>query len=582
VRPTVIVFAASTRSSLQRVWVGLFVVFAVLVELPAVTAPFATDDYDQAAMTDGEYPGHRGPFNLYDFIDDSNRAEIMDRGIFPWFTSPKLFVRFLRPLSSALLWGDHRLFGQNAFLPHLHSLLWWTIACVAVHTLLRQSFSSRVARIGTIVFTLAPCHSLPLAWLANREALVSSALGTMALAAYSRWREAPRARLGLAAFGLFVLALSAGEYSLGFAGYVLAIELMRREPIGKRARGLACFALPLAVYVVAHTILGYGAYGASFYRDPLHDLPAFLRGSPQRFARLVCTAWLGVSEIWWLSVPRWTAVLIALVLATALVVPIGRALRALDEAERRRAQWMLLGSLVCLMPALSVEPSARLLEVSMVGVSGVVALIIDRAWFPQTPDARRGAPELTGLVALVLALVHLVLAPVDTWLANRENARVPSVLNERAEWVREHAGTSNTIVALRADSFVLSMPLVFRDRVRWRLLTLASGRSLILRTTDRAIEMVSNPQPLMPDRLLTLFRNEPLRVDDTVELPGMRVTVLQADPDGAPRRIRFEFDRDLDDPSMFWVTEGPVGFREQKPPAIGYAELVELMPPEEP
>jgi hypothetical protein len=68
-----------------------------------------------------------------------------------------------------------------------------------------------------------------------------------------------------------------------------------------------------------------------------------------------------------------------------------------------------------------------------------------------------------------------------------------------------------------------------------------------------------------------------LREGEIIDVPGMRATVLQLDPNGAPRRIRFDFDSDLDDPSMFWVTEGASGFREQKPPTLGYAELVELV-----
>jgi hypothetical protein len=222
--------------------------------------------------------------------------------------------------------------------------------------------------------------------------------------------------------------------------------------------------------------------------------------------------------------------------------------------------------------------SVRLLGVSMIGVSATVALIIDRAWFPPEGDERRGAAELIELAALGLAFVHLVLAPVDTWLANRQSAHATYAFNERTAWVRDHAGGSTTIVALRTESFLLSMPLMFHDRVRWRLLTLGSPRSLVLRTGDRAIEMVSNPEPLMPNSLQINFRSELLRAGDVVDVPGMRVTILQLDSDGAPHRIRFEFDRDLDDPSMFWVAEGSTGFREQKPPAPGYAELVEPAP----
>jgi hypothetical protein len=568
------------KTNRRPFWIGLLVALAVVVQLPAVGAQFMADDYDQAAMIEGRFPGGQGPFNLYDFINNGNRSEIIDLGVFPWFMSPKLFIRLLRPLPSALLWADHRLFGKDALLPHIHSLLWWALACVAVYALLAQCFNKRVAFIGTIAYTFAPCHSFPLVWLANREALVSNALGALSLAAYARWREAPGARKGLVALGLSALALSAGEYSLGFTGYVVAMELVRRgESLARRALCLACFALPLAVYLAVHTALGYGAYGAADYCDPFRDLPLFLSVAPRRFGVLVSDVWLGAAnDSWWGSTPSWIPILTAAVVLTAVALLLSRAIRTLVGEERRRALWLFFGSLICLIPAVSVFASVRLLGVSMIGVSAIVALIIDRAWFPPEGVERRGAAELTELAALGLAFVHLVLAPLDTWLANRQSAQATYAFNERTSWVRDHAGGSTTILALRAESFLLSMPLMFRDRVRWRLLTLGSPRSLVLRTGDRAIEMVSNPEPLMPNSLQINFRSELLRAGDVVDVPGMRVTILQLDSDGAPHRIRFEFDRDLDDPSMFWVAEGPTGFREQRPPSPGYAELVEPAP----
>jgi hypothetical protein len=235
------------RASRRRIYVGLLLALAVVVQLPAVKAQFMSDDYDQAAMVDGGYPGGQGPFNLYDFINNENRHDIIDLGIFPWFMSPKLFIRLLRPLPSILIWADHRLFGSNALWPHVHSLLWWALACVAVYALLAQCFNARVAAIGTIIYTFAPCHSFPLVWLANREALISNALGVAALAAYARWREGLRPRAGLLALALSALALSAGEYTLGFTGYIAAMEVVRRrESLARRALCLACFALPLA------------------------------------------------------------------------------------------------------------------------------------------------------------------------------------------------------------------------------------------------------------------------------------------------------------------------------------------------
>ena len=45
----------------------------------------------------------------------------------------------------------------------------------------RDCFSG--AALATVVFALAPCHMMPLAWLANREALVSFTFGLLGLVA---------------------------------------------------------------------------------------------------------------------------------------------------------------------------------------------------------------------------------------------------------------------------------------------------------------------------------------------------------------------------------------------------------------
>ena len=56
----------------------------------------------------------------------------------------------------------------------------------------------------------------------------------------------------------------------------------------------------------------------------------------------------------------------------------------------------------------------------------------------------------------------------------------------------------------------------------------------------------------------------------------MRVTIVELHEDGTPRRARFEFDRDLDDPSMVWSIDSSSGLREQKLPAVGFGATLEL------
>ena len=205
-----------------RTWLSIVVGLGALIHLGALRTGFLLDDFIHESMLRGTFPAARHPLDLYNFVDDSDRAEMMERGILPWWTHPELTIRFFRPLSSALIWLDHRLLGQSALLMHLHSLAWWVAMVLAAFALYRAFLGERVARLAVLVFALAPAHSMPIAWLANRDALISLALGIPALLVYTRARESRSTRDVLLSFAIFSLAFLGGEYTLSFVAYVLS------------------------------------------------------------------------------------------------------------------------------------------------------------------------------------------------------------------------------------------------------------------------------------------------------------------------------------------------------------------------
>jgi hypothetical protein len=551
------------------------------VHVPVLFAPFMLDDHNQAAMVDGRYGPARAPFNLYDYVDDTNRSSLFERGLLPWWTEAHLVVRFWRPLASFLVWLDYRAFGLHPFWHHLHSLAWWGVAVLGVRALLQRCLRPRAALLGTVAFALAPAHAIPLVYVANREALVSAALGVWGLVAYGRWRDARRARDGLGAFLLFSLAVLAGEYGLCLTGYVLSVEIFkRRESPLRRALGLAVFVLPAAAYFATHVGLGYGAHGAGFYRNPFHDFASYARVAPRRLAILLGMAWLGFDESW-TEASTWGIILLAAGTVALVAVPLVRTLRDANEDERRNALWLLAGSLLALAPVVAVQASTRVLVVPMIGVCGVAGLVLDRVWFPDTPQPRRGVAELAGLAALAIGFAQFVRAPLESLAIERAAAQAAASYDERVGWLREHLdpGARPTVMVLRGDSseMLLAGPLLLRDKTpdRWRMLAFHSGRMLLLRTGTRTIEIVQSERPLFHVGPDDLFRRDgTLRPGDSVELPGMKATLLQADDHGAPKRVRFELDRDLDDLSVQWITEGVDGFREEKPPPVGYGSPV--------
>jgi hypothetical protein len=568
----------------------------VLTFLPAVRTPYLLDDYMHAAMIDGTFLRPRGPADLYDFVNDADRPTLVERGLLPWWTHPELKIRFFRPLSSALRWGEQRVFGERVLLFHLHSLAWWAAAVVAAHALYRRFFSERVALMSAAVFALGPCHVLPLAWLANREALVSLVTGLVALMAYERWRAEGRARTGVLATVLFAAAMTAGEYSLCFGGYVLAMELGARgdssvsaAPSGarpglgaSRVTRLAAFALPAAAYLALRAALGYGTRGSAFYTDPFREPWAYVSRAPVRAVTLLAEGWLTAgTSAWGSTAPRWLLAIAVAVAAAALAVPLRRVLAAIDPRGRAAAKWLLGGSFLAIVPVLAVTPAPRVLGVAMLGAAPIVALVLDHAWFTSpVVGARRGVAELTGLVAVALGFAHLVHGPVAAWVAGEDIRKSSASFAERASALRARlergAGASRpeiTVVRGMAGAFFGLFAVDPRGAAvgRWRVLS-QGGHVLVLRTGARSLDIVVGPErALHATGQGSLFRSldAPLRVGDVVEQPGMRIEILGVGPHG-PTRARFEFDRELEGPWAMWMEEANVGLRPAILPRPGH------------
>jgi hypothetical protein len=561
----------------------VIVALGAVLFLPALRAPLFLDDHLQAAMVEGTFPVTRSPFDLYAFVDDGDRALLTQRGLLPWWSHPELTIRFFRPLSSALLWVDHTVWRHAALPMHVHSFAWWVAAVLAARSLFRRLLSPRSALFATAIFALAPCHSLPLAWVANRETLVCLTFGALALGAQAAWREERRARDAAIAALLFALALlGGGEYALSFGGYVLAMDVARRdERLLRRVTGWLPFLLPALAYMALRGALGYGTAGSGFYSDPFHEPGAFLRGAPWRAVALLGTGWLTLdSEQWRLGLSRWLLVGIVLGAIAGLALPVRRAFAALTPLARTAAIWLLVGSALALVPTLAVVPARRLLGVNMLGVAAVVALLLERAWFPLAgePGVARGrAASLAALAGLGLGFAHLVHGPGTAWLTSEQHRADAADFASRVAWLRGRAGATQKaeVGVMRGHAGVFFAPFALDPRggtpARWCVLTQA-GHVLALRRDARTLDLVaSEGRGLYPIGERNLYRAvaSPLRAGDVVTVPGLKVTVLEAGEAG-PRSARFVFDGDPD--ALLWISDMFESTKEVTLPTVGFGE----------
>lgn len=581
--PPVVNSKAALPENRRRRWIFLvLLLFAgVFVYLPAIRAQYLIDDYLHASMVDGTYPAPRGPFDLYDFVNDADRTVLAERGMLPWWSHPRLKIRFFRPLPSALRWADQRIFGRAPLLPHLHSMLWWVAAVLAARSLFRRFLPPRPAWMATFVFALAPCHALPLAWLANREALVSLSFGALALHAYVRFREGEGLRHAALAALLFALSMSGGEYAICFGGYVLAYEIHHRgQSLPRRAAGLLPFALPAAAYLAVRAKLGYGTEGSGFYTDPFREPVAFLASAPRRLVTLLAEAWFSLDgETLTVGTSWWVLVLVAIAGAALCVLPVRRALAHADEKAAHHARWLLTGSFLSLLPVLAVVPSPRLLGAPLLGVAVVVALLLEHAWFPADPAVRSRAAELTGTAAIALGFAHLVHGPGTAWLTGwyyqkQSTAFIASVAELRA---RSTDAGRDQIYVLRGMGGSFFMPFALDPRgappPRWRMLG-HTGHVLALRRDARTIDLiVPRGQGVFPAGTGNLFRDRSavMKAGETYTLSGLRATILEVGPEG-PRAVRFQLDRDLEEAPNLWIAETSKGFAEVAPPGPGFGQ----------
>ena len=515
----------------------ILLTIGALLHQAAIRTGFLLDDFLHIAMLEGNFPVDRHPLDLYAFVDDHDRDTLLAHGVVPWWTHPHLTIRFLRPVSSATIWLDHALFGRNALAMHVHSLLWWAAMVVLAFFLYRRLLGERVARLAAFVFALAPCHAMPMAWLANRDALISLTLGLVAFHAYVRARETGRAAALLGATLLFSVALSAGEYTLLFTAFVLGFELVRKgDSLARRLVGLGTFGVPCAVYMGIRSALHYGAAGSGFYNDPFTAPELFLWFAPRRLATLFLDAWLSLDNdsVRW-SIPSWALGLAML----AVILGVGGVLRhqLRDEEEkgetRRVAAFFAVAMFLAFIPVLSAVPSPRLLGGVMLAVAPLVGLVLERAWFPARPQPRRGWPEAAQLTALCLGFAHLVHGPGTMALLDEQFRTSGETFQRQIESLRAMGdlvhGPGAVVVRGSGTGFFVPFAIAEDGELpdHFSMLTWTS-EALVLRTGPRTLQIYSDAESaLFPWAEGNLYNEAGwmTQVGDRFPAPGMVVTV---------------------------------------------------------
>jgi hypothetical protein len=604
----------STRER-RRHWLATLVAILLGAGLrwPVLQTPLHSDDFQQLAMLRGAFVLRRPIWDLF-WFGPGSAAEwqrLVAFGFDPWWTSPDHRLSMFRPLSSLLIAFDASLFGSDAVLCHLHSLLWWVALVISVALLFARILPPAVAAAAVLLFALDQAHDVPLSWLANRSTLVAATFGVLALLAHLRARDHGLERGWWLLSGLlWALSLAAGEYAFGLIAYVLAFEcLQARDRLARRLLAVAPALALAGLYLVLRAALGIGVGGSGLYVGP-GEPARYLFTLLQRAPVLASDVLLGVPAGWWQNGAPWRDFVIGLELlgpegwsrlpswqsahVVVGVLALACAWLALHFVTRHAAReqasvrFMLLGSMLALGAAVGAEPSARLLIAPELGAATLLATLLVHAARlaaqshpqpPAQPQAHAWSRTRYALLGCAIVLVHGVIAARIAYAHTADSRlRAQSSLRWALDAPIPRDATQLDIVIVAATDFATAANLPW---LRWfyglplphsyRRLSGAIQAHDLRRLDDHSIEIDVLSSDVSDAFAGTIYRtrDEPLLPGQRVQLPGMEVLVVATAQDGNPWRLHVRFERALDDPKLLWLHARPEGLRRIAPPRAG-------------
>jgi hypothetical protein len=495
---------------------------------------------------------------------------------------------------------DFRLFGTQAGAMHLHSLAWFAVLLAAAAWLLSRTLPPPAASLAIVLYALSPCHAVPVGWLANRSTLLASALGFLAVDLQLRYRARASKRLFAVCAGVTGLALLAGEYALCALAYALAFAALAGDELDARSRWRSALPvlLPLAAYLVLHTALGSDVIGSGFYLSPVRDPWQFVQAIFTRVPALAADLLFSVPSLYfngspplrnqilslnlfspevWLALPDWRTwhVLIgycAIALGSWLVWRLVH-----RTARSHPLRWLSVGAALSVLPCAGSLPEDRLLEASTLGASALIAsaLLAGVPWL-------RAATTTRTRLARALLYGLLLWLPISAARRSYGEARALSASAESARiWALDAdlpstASASTRVYLLAAGDFNTAVNLPWLRFMHGRALPQSYRRLCpgplpvdVTRSADRVLEVNVLTNALHGTALPSLYRaaDAAMHAGDHIELPGLAVDVLNVFQDN-PSRVRFTFDRSIDDPTLWFVIASKDGLRHQAMPAL--------------
>ncbi len=564
---------------------AILALLAIAFTLPSLWTGYYQDDHLIRLRFQGfpNLPGVKGAvLDTCVFGDghpDQNRAR-MELGFLPWWAPEDWKIAFWRPLCAITHWADWKLFGDRAWIMHIHNLIWYGLLVYALAILYRRLLVPPwVAGLAGLLYLLDASHALPVGWIATRNAAFSSFFIVLILYFHDRWRRDDWGPGAILALLMLALGLLASEATVAAGAYLAAHALfLDRGNLLKRFGRLIPYALVVIAWRGIYDALGYGVNGTLLYIDPIHQ-PFEMARDLVRFLPVLLFTQFAASDsaIWSFLPPAAIAVyygiaVLFLCAATYVLWPLLR--------RDAVARFWALGAVLSTVPVCTTMPQGRELMNPGIGAMALIAQFL--AWRVSTPHDseprryRRIAWGFAWLWVILHLIVSSVSLPLNSYTAPTSAEKLAARLNSSAPSDAAIRNQTLLIVSMPADLLSATLPImraVANEPVPGHCRQLSAGvRHLgVTRVDERTLRLQ------MDDNFMTrpwcqVFRNpatHPMKKGDTVRLTGLMVEVTGVTNDGRPKEVLFHFDVPLEDPSLRWVVFKDLAYVPFTPPAIG-------------
>ena len=508
--------------------------------------------------------------HLFSFTDLYSIEQRRHSGQIPWWTAEQLELNFWRPLAAISHWLDYQLWPDNWMLMHLHSLLWFALVCGLLGYLLTQlGCHGPLLWLVMTLFALDANHYVAVSWLANRNVMVASVFGLLALIWLRRWQQSAKPVLLLGVGLSYGLALLSAEAGIAFAAYLLVLLLLfRQQPAVTRGAVALGVLIITLVWRLIYQRLGYGANGSGLYLDPIGDLSAFL---PQV---LVTGSTLLLEQIF--RIPTFAIVmspptlqlqviinLVLLALTLLLLWPLLK--------RHRLVQFGALAGTLSLLPLCA----SSLVDVRLLFIPSLGLWLSMAVWFKETltKPASHYRSKIYGYARLLItALLILVVVIVNwkSWAYRMKQTSGTDPFLATMDILSEETAQRQVVVINPPLSFSLMYLPLMADYFAWPepagVLGLVPGttgfewrqldanRVALRNPTGFQIvgdglpvgeELPTDHSAFMYGRIDRFFSAQPFQLGQTMNTQAAKVEIASITEQGDPTELVFEFSQPL-------------------------------------